>query len=368
MIKKTLLLVTIIIGISHSYAQEIDWEAEFNKLEAEIDSISIFYLLDSVLKNNPLKYSELDLGVSYNSNVLSAGRNYGINQRSISPGITYYHQSGLYGDYSGYIDTDTTFDYSLSILTLGYLIGKKKWSIVPSYERWIYHNGNSNLNNSLGTTFSYTGKYGYASLDYSFLFGNETAHRIIGSISGTINLGKFWKFTKVRILPTSTVFFGNTEVLNRFEGNLLEEAKTNEQLRAILFSEDFRVFAQSAVTVEEQQLIDAINEQYLIDNRDHRDRPNDRDRIERINALYNVYNQNESIRDYISILLYNTSDAYGIMNYSFTIPILLQTKHISTILSYSYSYPVQLPGEIISLDPTSYFGISLLYRIPLNIK
>jgi hypothetical protein len=50
------------------------------------DSLSIFSLIDSLLELQELQSSQLALRLSYNSNVLSAGRTLGIENFGLSPG------------------------------------------------------------------------------------------------------------------------------------------------------------------------------------------------------------------------------------------------------------------------------------------
>src|SRR5689334_14305498 len=71
------------------------------------DSLDIFNLIDSLLtmeENAP--HSQLAVRLAYNSNVFYAGRTLGIDQFGLSPGISYYHKSGLYADVSAFWSQD----------------------------------------------------------------------------------------------------------------------------------------------------------------------------------------------------------------------------------------------------------------------
>lgn len=322
-----------------------------------MDSLSIFFLLDSLVSSTQLKYSELNLNVSYNSNVLNAGRNYGTNLRSLSPGITYYHHSGLFADYTGYFDTDSSITYNQTILSTGYMWSKSNWTLVPNYELWIYHNNGNEARHSLGSSISYSKKYGYIGLDYSYITGSYSGHRIIGSIAGNIRFQNWWIFKRIKIAPTASAFFGNSSVLVRFDGNLLESARENQALRELIFDPQFIYYAnKNLLTTEERQKVEDIRHQ-------------DERGSKKIEQLLDIYSSNQDVLEYISLTLYQTEKRYGIMNYSFSLPILLQTKHFSFVFSYTFSKPVALPGEYLSsTKPTDYFGASVTYRIPFNIK
>ena len=68
------------------------------------------------------------------------------------------------------------------------------------------------MTNSFGTSISYDFNKGYVGLDYSFLFGKETAHRFIGNLTGTINLGKWSVFKSITLFPTASIMAGNGDI------------------------------------------------------------------------------------------------------------------------------------------------------------
>jgi len=296
--------------------------------------------------------------MSYNSNVLSAGRNYGINQKSFSPGISYYHKSGLYTDYSGYWNSSTTPNYNLSIFTLGYLIAiGKHWILSGNYERWWYHQDpSSTLNNSLGSTFTFSTKYWYTTLDYSYFFGKDNAHRVIGSVTGKINLGKWWKFTSIRLLPSATTFFGNSYITMRFSPSTKELAREGLGIyNDLKTSPVFRNYIKNTVNTEDWiQIRDLLLRRR---SQPYQDGKRILDILNSYPSLNNLLQPANQVKK-----------VYGIMDYNFSLPLSLQTKHLSILLTYTYSIPIALPGEETTLDPVSYFGASISYRIPLNLK
>ncbi len=356
---KTITGLLILLAVPLYGQEELrSFEEKLAQLEAEMDSLSIFFLLDSVLETSYEKYSELNTRLSYNSNVLSAGRNYGLNQHGISPGLSFYHKSGFFTDYVGFWSNNLSPKYNLSIFSAGYLGSMDRWTYSASYERWVYHDSQADpsknlLRNSLGGSVTYNTKIGYATIDYSYLFGDgENAHRIIGSLTGTISLGKWWVFNSIRILPSFSTFFGNQEVIIRFEGSLLDELKTNEYLRQNIDSQTLL----SLLTEEERQQIQSIRQ---------RNTDGKYSRFQQLRIL-NIYLSNEDVVNYLYDLLDEEKDQYGIMNYSFSLPVMFSVKNFSFMLNYTYSIPVQLPGEEIDLDPIGYLGAAVTYRIPFR--
>ena len=343
-----------------AFAQQntLSVEEQLAQIEAEMDSMSIFLLLDSVLTSaKDYKYSELDFRMSYNSNITSAGRNYDFNQQNMSPGISYYHKSGAFLDYSGFWNSGVDPKYNLSVFSAGYMgrLGKD-WGFSSSYERWWYHGAANSLNNTFSNTLIFSKKYIYASLDYSMLFGDGLAHRLVGTVTGSINLGKWWKFNSVKILPSASMIFGNAEITVLYDGTLLEELRSNDYLRENLTAREFLEYANSVMSDEEK----AIRRE-ILESTSRRD-------PERQRQLAVLYLSNPDIYNYIINILDISENKYGIMNYNFSLPIILSSKKLSLIVSYTYSIPVSLPGEDFSMDPIGFFGASVIYRIPFKNK
>ncbi len=355
-------MILFLLIDSFSYGQQADslsFEEQFAQLEAEMDSLSIFFLLDSMMNNLSMpRYSELNIRTSYNSNLTSAGRNYDFNQQNVSPGLSFYHSSGAFIDYSGFWNSGISPRYNLSVFTLGYM-GRinQRWNFSSSYERWWYHGEHSNpLNNVLGNTITYSRKIGYASLDYSVLFGDELAHRLIGSVTGIIDLHKWWIFESIKLLPSGTMIFGNADITTRYDGSLIDALRSDSYVRDNLDSREFIQYVNSVLTEEEKALRRQIIENRSLSRRERRER------------LTLLYFSNPDVYGYVNDLLSTTENQYGIMNYSFSLPLYLSTKSFNFIFNYTYSIPVSLPGEQFEMDPIGFFGASVIYRIPFNNK
>ncbi len=310
-------------------------------LEAELDSFAIFNALDSLLTAKAEVPSEVNLRISYNSNITSAGRNYGINQHGIAPGIAYYDKTGLWADVSGYWNSEAEPQYNLTIISGGYLdFFQPKWSYGLSYERWIFHDSEALFENSMGASTSYNFGPISANLDYSFLFGSETANRFIGSLYGNINTKAWWIFDRISVNPTATLIVGNDNVTTF---NL----STNERLTEL--------FLLTQLDSEELDtlLVNAVLSGRLT-----------RDEAQQIRRRIRNLSDEELDRLMEAVFIEDSESVFSVLNYSFSLPVTLSAKKFFLMLAYTYSIPVKLPGEEVTLDPIGYFSISFNYRLP----
>ena len=62
------------------------------------DSLSIIDLIDSLLKYD-FRYSSLMVRTAYTSDIMYAGRDFGIPQYGFSAGLSYYHKTGIFPNY-----------------------------------------------------------------------------------------------------------------------------------------------------------------------------------------------------------------------------------------------------------------------------
>lgn len=351
---------------SHSQISDtLSYAEQLAALEAEMDSLSIFNLIESMLSLESSPSSELNIHASFTSSVTSAGRDYDINQKGLSPGLSYYHKSGIYADLSGYWNSDIEPNYNPTVFSLGYLSTfNENWSYNLDYEKWLFNPGDTSenpLTNSIGASLNYDFKFIDVGLDYSLLFGNKTAHRIIGSLSSSISLGKWSVFDNIRLYPSGNIQYGNATITQlRITRQQLNEQWANIYQQIIDFS-DLNDFQQQTTI----RSIETAFENGRITER-RRDRL-----IDLINTAQNLTAEEiQELQDIVdngyeeSIL--ENSNAFGLMNYSFSLPIALSIKNLSIILSYTYSIPVALPGEFFEVDPVGFFGASISYRIPFK--
>lgn len=348
----------------HIKAQQepLSVEEQLTLLELEMDSLSIFNLIDSILLSESGLYSELNFRLGYNSNVAIAGRNFDINQHGISPGVSYYHKKGFYADVSGFWNSSFDPKYSLTVASLGYMkFFGSNWTLTGSYDRWIYNRSPSSnstiidtsLRNSLNLSSGFNTKHFFASIDYNYLFGSSKAHRLIGNVAGNLSMKNVWVFDKIRIAPSFSMIYGNNDVFTYFFST---EQQERQFTRIIINTEEFRSLVSSInFSNEEQLIIRRIENNPRLDDEQKNNR-----------TYFQVYSKNNQVLDYINNQKSDTSNKYGLMNYSFSLPIIFSINQFNLILSYTYSVPFKLPGEQEIPDPIGYFSASLTYRIPFR--
>ncbi|MEP0987255.1 hypothetical protein [Ekhidna sp.] len=354
------------LSISSFSQDELSYAEQLKAIEEDMDSLSIFNLIDSLFTLDFAPKSELNIRAGFTTNVTSAGRDYDINQSGISPGISYYHKSGFYSDLAGYWNSGTDPNYNPTVLSAGYLgtFNNPKWNYSLDAERWFYNPQDSSenpLKYSVGGSVSYDFKWGFASIDYSFLFGEETANRIIPNLTGAINLGEWWVFNSVKLYPSVSVMMGNSDIT--------QLRITNRQISDQNAARIQRITTFSNLTNEQKKYVGLIilrafrngtideqtRNQLMTDLRNSSDLSNE-DQA----ALQQIANQGYEVTEYVD------SNEFGVLNYAFTLPLSLSTERFYLMLSYTYSIPIQLPGEFITVDPIGYFGASISYRIPFK--
>lgn len=260
------------------------------------DSLNIFNLIDSLLMLEELEpRSQLAVRLGYNSNVLSTGRTLGIEQFGLSPSISFYHKLGFYADVTGYWSKDFDPTYYLTVLSGGYMHTFSKYvSITGTYDRYIYNTDIPDqyidFKNTLSITPYFDYKFLSARIDYSFFFGNQTAHRIMPAVGLNLVKHNFLKIQKISLIPTAYLLLGNQ--------------KSTEI-----------VFASNGID-------------------------------------YTIVEQ----------------EAFGIMNYAFSLPLYISHKNLSFYAAYTYSIPQKLATEL-SVPPESGYisaGITWYFNVGRN--
>ncbi len=290
MSRSTLLLIGLlsICSLTTRGQQADSLFNEFEDLEALLsfeDSLSIFNLIDSLMQMEELETkSMMAVRLGYNSNANSAGRTLGISQFGLSPGVSYYHKSGVYADASGYWSNEYDPSYYLTILSTGYIGAiSPKWSFLGEYSRYLYtdlgegvivsYSNSASLSNFIDVkplTFR---------LDYTLLFGEKTGHRIMPGVMLNLEKRNWKNMDRILFYPSFNLLMG---------------------------TEQFEEYVPYAKT-----LAGAV--------------------IRYRNGLPLYY-------------LDKGSD-FGIMNYSFTVPLSINIKDWNFLLSYAYNIPKLLSHE-----------------------
>jgi hypothetical protein len=303
---KVFVLTALLTSCIFARAQDAD-STFLSLTETELtfeDSLSIFELIDSLLQNGDFPASQLALRVTYNSNVMSTGRTLGIENFGLSPGISYYHKSGLYADVSGYWSKDFDPSYYLTIASLGYMRDfSKTFSLLLGYDKYFYRMEGDNFvpyQHAFSISPAFEFKTFTLNAAYSFYFGDASAHRIMPGINLTLEKKNFLNIDRVAILPAFYLLFGDATIteLEYVQPKSVEEAIQN-----------FRKYG----------------------------------------SRFGIALHDEKV--------------FGLMNYAFSLPISASHKNWGFTFSYTYNIPKALPGEPLTLSKSSYLSGSLTYFI-----
>lgn len=305
------------------------------------DSLDIITLIDSLL-NSDFRFSQLSLRLGYTSNITYAGRNFGIEQHGFGIGASYYHKTGLFADASGFWNSDINPNYNPTILTLGYLGNfSRKWTYTLSYDHFFYNTPEETdelvyypITNSLNaSTYYELGKFTLAG-DYSFLFGEASAHRFRANLIYTLTKTNWGFIDRFVFMPTASVLMGNSDIYQLTPVYPEKNLSTRREIRQIMFDE----YGKNMI-------------EYLWRN----------NREKYFELEQDIYDQNRN--DFTQYEI-STDNVFGIMNYSFSAPMYFYFNKLTVSLSYHYNIPVALAGEELNLKPNSYVGATLIYNIP----
>ena len=271
------------------------------------DSLSIFSLLDSLMTLDTDPGSQLAVRLAYNSNVLSAGRTLGIDQFGLAPGISYYHKSGAFVDVSSFWSNDFDPSYYLSIVSAGYIhLFSKRFSVIGSYDHYFYNLGKDayiSYSNTLSVSPYLDLKYVALRADYSYYFGEQTAHRITPSLNFRLTKKKLFGLEKVSFSPGAALLAGNETFTD------IEVVFPNTRIEAL---RNYRQYGTFYKVVE------------------------------------------------------TTRKVFGVMNYAISFPLLVSHKNWSFTCTYVYNIPKALPGETLTLKEGGYLSASITRYINLK--
>ena len=267
------------------------------------DSLSIFNLIDSLLTLEEVSpRSAMAVRLSYNSNVQYAGRTLGIDQFGLTPGLSYYHKSGLYADVSAFWSDEFEPNFYLTILSAGYMHSfSKKFGFAAYYDKYFYKLDDTYIPYTNGITISpmFDFKLVTFQLDYTFYFGEEYANRIMPSFALNLEKRKLWGIDRVSFSPGFYILWGDQSFTN-----ILIPSTRDEWIEA----------------------------------------------LKRLNQGKTWYNT-ETFRE------------FGIMNYSISVPLTVQCNDFNFTVSYVYSIPKALPSETLTLSESGFLSAGISYYI-----
>ncbi len=301
------LILIIVLAASSARAQDTDLSLLSSDSLSSADSLSIFALVDSLIELQEAQGSQLAVRLSYNSNVLSAGRTLGIANFGLAPSLSYFHKSGLYADVSAYWSKDFDPSYYLTIASVGYMKDfSKHVSVMAALDKYFYNLGEEAyipFRQTVSITPVFDFKPVTFSVNYSFYFGDEYAHRLMPGISVTTGKHKLWKIDRVSLSPAFYALWGNSFYT------------TIEDIPPSTFRE----------------------------------------------RRQNILNYGTPWRTVTT-----NHEVYGFMNYAVSIPLFISYKNWSFNISYIYNIPKTLPGEPDTLEKSSYVTGGILYLIDLS--
>jgi hypothetical protein len=261
------------------------------------------------MQMDDLPGSQLAIRMGYNSNVLSAGRTLGIENFGLAPGLSFYHTSGLFADVTAYWSKDFDPSYYLTVTSVGYMHDfSKKLSVIAGYDHYFYNtSGDSYIpyQNTLYVTPIIEFKPVSLSVNYSFYFGDQSVHRLMPSLTLTLEKKKWLGLDRIAFMPSFNLLWGNEQIssVEWIEPKTLAELIENRRLYGWRFSP-----------------------------------------------------------------ITTTQNVTGIMNYTFNAPLNITYKNWSFVFTYSYNIPKALSGETLTYSESSYLSGSLTYYIGFKQK
>jgi hypothetical protein len=272
------------------------------------DSLSIFSLIDSLLTLDIELPPQLAVRLAYNSNVLSAGRTLGIQNFGLSAGFSYYHPTGLYADLTGYYSADFNPKYYLTVASVGYMHDfSKRFSIMAGYDRYFYSVAADDYyvpyKNTVSVMPILEFKPVSISVNYSYYFGDQTAHRIMPGASVILERKKIVGLDRIAIIPSLYMLLGD-EIVSRIE-------------------------------------------------------------YERPNSILEAFQNIRQYGTRFRPVQINTH-VFGVMNYMISIPVSTSIKNWSLSFTYNYNIPKALEGELIDESESTFLSASITYFIDLR--
>ncbi|UXP30889.1 hypothetical protein N6H18_11050 [Reichenbachiella agarivorans] len=336
-----------------SRAQEIKSDSTLTVLFAELDDLfaegddteDLIALVDSMLVADKLKISSLHARIGYISQVTNAGRSLDINQFGVSPGVTYYHHTGVFADVSGFVNSEYDPSYYMTDASIGYLYTfKNVLTSSVSHDFYFYNDtlDTHSFNKSLQVSTYLDYKALNLGVDYAYLYGSNSAHRLTGRVGFDLRAKDVWFLDQISIHPSFSVQWGNSEVVY-----LRQTEQPFRDLYNIMVAGDYPVLSWEEVYRFGRLL---KNERGIWATKFLLDRGYTADDI---NEIIIQYNEDQIHQD----------NEYGIMNYAVSIPVIFSiNRHWTLITSYTYNMPVSLPNETYQLENNGFLSLSLAYK------
>jgi hypothetical protein len=199
-----------LLSVNFNAFAQIKTENKRTITDEEMDN-----LVDSLIINKPT--SEVNIGLGYQNKTLFAGRDLGIKQWNSVFNATYYHWSGLYADFSGFIYSKSDPKLQMTALSVGYMGDlTENLSLMAEVGRMIETKPDPNYPNQLSYWTSLSLSYSFGKLsptaDYTLMFGSETANRFRLGISYYQSYKNVGFIDRISLTPRITSIYGNQDI------------------------------------------------------------------------------------------------------------------------------------------------------------
>lgn len=310
--------------------------------------MAVLNLADSLLLLEQKGYNALSLRGGYASKIVTAGRDFGIDQHGFTTGASFFHHTDFYAGVTGYWNSEYEPHYFLTNMSLGYLhTFWKKLSTTVSHDFYLYHDtiDSQPFNKSANASAYYQHGWFDVGGDFNLYYGNEVGYRL--SAAGNINhtYRNWWFLDRVTITPGAMVQWGNNTVF--FTRQLDTPVR---EIYEIIASGDYPKLDRTDYRRLGYLLLENRN---LAAYRYLRNRSFGDDEIDQI------------ILDYHNAQV-KSQNVFGLMNYALYVPITFTVGKWSMLCNYTYSIPIALPGETFDYPASNYFSLSLSYMLLLK--
>jgi hypothetical protein len=342
------IVVYMCAGLS-AFAQQPE---SVNDLYKELDSLfaeesipDLFKLADSLLALDSAKIHALSLRTGYVSRIVTSGRTFGFNQFGLTPGATYYHPKGVLAGVSGYWSSEFSPKYYLTDITIGYTKQiRKRFVGNVAHHFYLYNDSltSHSFNKSAEASLYHQSKYADAGIEYTYLYGGETSHRLTANINGRYKIRTNGIVSAVTLMPGASLQWGNANVFYLRQprtgaSELYQLIKQNKYPRLTI-----REITRLTYFLETNRETAA---RFLLRNNDYTDG--------QASTLIDTYYEGQV----------QQKNVFGFMNYCFSFPVMLSAGNFSLLVNYTYNVPVALPGEDFVYEPNGYFSTSLSYMM-----
>lgn len=205
-----LLIVCIIPALV--VAQDVE-QSETDALLDDLfaaDSLDILELFDSLKKQDYI-YGN----ISFSDKTLFSGRNFGVDQHSFFPAISYISSSDFFANIGSGYYSEVSPQWDFITLSGGYsnYINKKKSLLATAvYSHTFFTQDVADLNNHrLSASLSYRKKWFRNSLSAGYLFGGTPSHYISNNLYVSIDILDSDNFD-ISIQPRFGMFWGNQTI------------------------------------------------------------------------------------------------------------------------------------------------------------